>query len=51
MASSKILPKSTSDHKPIIIELSADENLGPIPFRFNSLWLQHEGFQEMVSEA
>eukprot|EP00253_Pinus_taeda_P015500 PITA_15500 len=51
MASSKILPNSTSDHKPIILELSSDENLGRIPFRFSSLWLQHEGFQEMVSEA
>eukprot|EP00253_Pinus_taeda_P004106 PITA_04106 len=51
VASSKILPNSTSDHKPIILELSTDENLGPIPFRFSSLWLQHEGFQEMVSDA
>jgi len=51
MASSKILPNSTSDHKPIILELSSDENLGRIPFRFSSLWLQQEGFQEMVSEA
>eukprot|EP00253_Pinus_taeda_P035966 PITA_35966 len=51
MASSKILPTNTSDHKPIILELSSDENLGPIPFRFSTLWLQHEGFQEMVSDA
>eukprot|EP00253_Pinus_taeda_P001787 PITA_01787 len=50
-ASSKIFPNSTSDHKPIILELSTEENLGPIPFRFSSLWLQHEGFQEMVSEV
>lgn len=51
MASSKILPNSTSDHKPILLDLSMDENLGPIPFRFNPLWLQHDGFQEVVSES
>lgn len=51
MASSKILSNSTSDHKPIILELFTEENLGPIPFRFSSLWLQHEGFQEMVADV
>eukprot|EP00253_Pinus_taeda_P002539 PITA_02539 len=39
MATSKILPNYTSDHKPILLELSLDGNLGPIPFRFNSLWI------------
>eukprot|EP00253_Pinus_taeda_P030806 PITA_30806 len=51
MASSKILPNLTSDHKPIILELSQDANLGPIPFRFIPPWIQHEGFQEVVSDA
>ena len=37
MATSKILPNYTSDHKPILLELSLDGNLGPIPFRLNSL--------------
>ena len=39
LATSKILPHSTSDHKPILLDLSPDQNLGPIPFRFSSLWL------------
>eukprot|EP00253_Pinus_taeda_P032784 PITA_32784 len=51
MASSKILRNLTSDHKPIILELAQDGNLGPILFRFSPLWIQHEGFQEVVSDA
>eukprot|EP00253_Pinus_taeda_P012315 PITA_12315 len=51
MASSKILPNLTSDHKPILLELSLDCNLGPIPFRFSPLWIQQEGFQEVVSDS
>jgi hypothetical protein len=41
--SSKIMSHSVSDHKPILLELSRDENLGPIPFRFSPAWLL--GFQ------
>ena len=38
MASSKILPIYTSDHKPILLELSLGKNIGPIPFRFIPLF-------------
>eukprot|EP00253_Pinus_taeda_P012863 PITA_12863 len=51
MASSKILPNLTSDHKPILLELSQDNNFGPIPFRFSPIWIQQEGFQEVVSDS
>eukprot|EP00253_Pinus_taeda_P008795 PITA_08795 len=51
MASSKILPNCSSDHKPISLELSKDGFLGPIPFRFSPLWTQQEGFHEVVSEV
>lgn len=51
MASSKILPNCISDHKPISLELSMDGSLGPIPFRFSPLWIQQEGFNEVVAEA
>eukprot|EP00253_Pinus_taeda_P024961 PITA_24961 len=51
MASSKILPNCTSDHKPISLELSMDGFLGPIPFRFSPLWIQQEGFNEVVAEV
>jgi len=45
---SKILPNYVSDHKPILLELSVEKNLGPIPFRFSPLWIQQEGFQDLV---
>lgn len=47
--SSRIMAHSTSDHKPILLEFSKDQNLGPIPFRFSPTWIQYEGFQELVS--
>ena len=33
--SSKILPFGGSDHKPILLEMENDKNLGPILFRFS----------------
>lgn len=36
-ARSRILHSSTSDHKPINLELLTSPDLGPIPFRFCSL--------------
>ena len=51
LASSKILPHYTSYHHPILLELALDQDLGPIPFRFSPLWIQHEGFMQVVSES
>eukprot|EP00253_Pinus_taeda_P018086 PITA_18086 len=47
----KILPKLTSDHKPILICLKKEEDLGPLPFRFSPLWAGKDGFIETVQEA
>eukprot|EP00253_Pinus_taeda_P016135 PITA_16135 len=47
----KILPKLTSDHKPIQLLLDDEENLGPLPFHFNHLWIEREGFFNIVKEA
>jgi exonuclease III len=47
----KILPKLTSDHKPIQLLLEEEEDLGPIPFRFSPLWIEREGFLETVETA
>jgi exonuclease III len=38
-ATSEILPHSTSDHKPISLELRKDQGQGPIPFIFNPSWI------------
>jgi hypothetical protein len=51
LISSKILPKLTSDHKPILLHLEEEENLGPIPFCFSPLWTEKEGFLETVLTA
>jgi exonuclease III len=47
----KILPKLTSDHKPIQLLLEEEEDLGPIPFRFSPQWIEREGFLETVKTA
>ena len=51
LISSAILPKLTSDHKPIRLLLEEEENLGPIPFRFSPLWNGKSGFVETVRMA
>ena len=51
LASSKILPHCTSDHKPILLDLALEQDLGPIPFRFNPLWIQQEDFLQVVSDS
>jgi exonuclease III len=47
----KILPKLTSDHKPIQLLVEEEEDLGPIPFRFSPLWIERVDFFETVKSA
>eukprot|EP00253_Pinus_taeda_P022753 PITA_22753 len=51
IVSLRILPKLTSDYKPILLQLDEEENLGPILFHFNPLWIKQEGFMEVVDKA
>ena len=51
MATSNILPHYTSDHKPISLSLSSGEKLGPIPFRFIPIWVNQEGFFDLVANS
>jgi len=37
--SSHIIPWGLSNHHPISLSFEKEENLGPIPFRFNPLWM------------
>ena len=46
--SSSILPKITSDHKLILLQIENEEDLGPIPFRFSPLWKDKDGFMSTV---
>lgn len=51
LISTAILPELTSDHKPTLLLLEEEENLGPILLRFNPLWIGKSGFLEMVRLA
>ena len=46
-----ILPGSVSDHRPIKLELLAHWDKGPIPFKFNPLWIDKVGFLETIQSA
>eukprot|EP00253_Pinus_taeda_P017272 PITA_17272 len=50
-ASMHILPCSTSNHKPIMLNLRAHTDLGPIPFKFSSLWIKEPSFMQIVKES
>ena len=45
------LPSDVSNHKPISLVLAPSTNLGPIPFRFNALWLQEEKSMTIIRDA
>ncbi|XP_042986314.1 uncharacterized protein LOC122314764 [Carya illinoinensis] len=46
------LPRSTSDHAPMIIELKKDPcSYGPSPFRFQQIWVEHHNFLDCVRQA
>ena len=51
LISSKKLPKISSDHHPISLLIKEEEDYGPIPFRFSPLWIEREGFWEIVTEV
>ena len=45
----RILPKSVSDHSPVLLEGGGFRN-GPSPYRFENMWLKEEGFFDLVAE-
>ena len=49
--SSCIFPKITSDHKLIMLQIKDEEDLGLIPFRFNPLGKERDGFMSTVTMA
>lgn len=51
LISTKILPNLSSDHKPIQLLLAPEEDLGPIPFKFNPLWIEKAGFMDTIQTA
>eukprot|EP00253_Pinus_taeda_P027195 PITA_27195 len=47
----RILPKLSSDHKPIQLCLEDEEDSGPILFRFSPQWIEREGFLDTVKAS
>ena len=48
---SKLLCSAVSDHKNLCLFFPSVENLGPLPFRFNHLWLESEGVRDIIHKA
>ena len=49
--STKIFPKVTTNHHPITLKLEKEEDLDPIPFCFSPLWIERDGFLDIVYQA
>ncbi|KAL8523191.1 hypothetical protein ACS0TY_013240 [Phlomoides rotata] len=46
-----ILPRWSSDHHPLKLVLTNDVPTLPRPFRFQSMWLSHDGFLAVVRDS
>ncbi|KAK3229336.1 hypothetical protein Dsin_001217 [Dipteronia sinensis] len=42
------LPRSLSDHHPLLISCSAGVSSSPCPFRFQGMWVSHPSFLNLV---
>ena len=51
LISSKNFPKLTSDHHHISMLMEEEENLNTISLCFSPLWIEREGFCEIISQA
>jgi hypothetical protein len=47
---SRIILSTVSDHKPISLQVLVSLNFGPLPFRFNPLWLYISKILEIILE-
>ena len=48
-ARQSLLPKPLSYHHPIFLE-GGGCPVGPLPFRFENMWLKEEGFKNLINE-
>ncbi|KAF5480638.1 hypothetical protein F2P56_001374 [Juglans regia] len=45
------LPRSSSDHLPMVVSLCREQSMVARPFRFQCMWGTHEGFLPLVKEV
>ena len=45
-----LLPKLTSDHFPILLFGGDRLSRGPMPFRFENMWLKEKGFHNLIAD-
>jgi hypothetical protein len=46
---SQIVPWGISYHHPISLSFDKEENMGPIPFKFNPIWMESPYFLPLIS--
>ena len=47
----KIVHKSASDHKPVVLTMGKLENQGPLPFKYNPIWDSKEDFGKLIKDS
>ncbi|KAL0450913.1 UNVERIFIED_CONTAM: hypothetical protein Slati_1647700 [Sesamum latifolium] len=45
------LPRSSSDHSPLLIQVRTSILKGPSSFRFQNMWFRHSDFMDVVKES
>ena len=51
LTQSRIRPYPSSDHRPVHLHFEKIKNQGPIPFRFNLLWINKEEVYQIIEET
>ncbi|XP_022866117.1 uncharacterized protein LOC111385927, partial [Olea europaea var. sylvestris] len=46
----KHLNRTSSDHSPLLLQWTSDDDLGPRPFRFLNVWTKHHDFLAFVAQ-